>query len=514
MFAVVSLTHPDTGELLKVDVNLKKRTSHLPRQILATEHDIPRTSKLFLCGRELEEKTLHEQGLRDGGQIAVKFLEGGGGTGAGGSFARVAGAGLRAGNANQAAITRSTLLQARDDAGALSPRKSAGASWGIGWSNAEQKVPRFSERDARAKALDVFEDQIIGDVWEQECPESGTIKPKTSRGGRKAPKKRVAWENPVAARPQVASTPSTCFPGGFNILQQGTTATASAAAPTSSSSRESFTLPKHLQQLQAHLDRNPEVLAQMLNSPAMLTLLNDQDFLRSVLHTRTTQGSADLVLSDFPDTDLHEAIREDFRNATTARAGLVAPATTLDGEVLHTVVDVHKQLCGGGSDATFLSAQERRCGGGVQLQRADEEQETFDVDQSAIASMMQDRNLQTLLAQYMEVADRDNEKMHDPLMLRKLFQPAVMQACATFGEAAAAAGGDPLASGGGSLSARFGLFLEANQHNPENVYKAQLLKMRHAGFLNTAANVAALERCDGSVVKAIELLLLEEQSRG
>lgn len=510
MFAVVSLTHPDTGELLKVDVNLKKRTSHL-RQILVTEHGIPRTSKLFLCGRELEEKTLHEQGLRDGGQIAVKILEGGGGTGAGGSFARVAGAGLRAGNANQAAITRATLLQARDDAGALSPRKSAGASWGIGWSNAEQKVPRFSERDARAKALDVFEDQIIGDVWEQEGPGSGTIKPKTSHGGRRAPKKRVAWENPVAARPQVASTPSTCFPGGF-ILQQGTTGTASAAAPTSSSSREAFTLPQHLQQLQAHLDRNPEVLAQMLNSPAMLTLLNDQDFLRSVLHIRTTQGSADLVLSDFPDTDLHEAIREDFRNATTARAGLV-PAT-VDGEVLHTVLDVHEQLCGGGSGATYLSAQqERRCSGGVQLQRADEGQETFDVDQSAIASMMQDRNLQALLAQYMEVADRDNEKMHDPLMLRKLFQPAVMQACATFGEAAAAAGGD-LVSGGGSLSARFGVFLEANQHNPENVYKAQLLKMRHAGFLNTAANVAALERCDGSVVKAIELLLLEEQSRG
>ena len=51
-------------------------------------------------------------------------------------------------------------------------------------------------------------------------------------------------------------------------------------------------------------------------------------------------------------------------------------------------------------------------------------------DASAMASMLQDPNLQQLMAQYMETTERDNECFAAPGFVASLFRPQNMQAIA------------------------------------------------------------------------------------
>ena len=49
------------SKVIKVDVNTKRKTSHL-KQILVKEHGLDRSYKLLYKGKELEERPLDEQG--------------------------------------------------------------------------------------------------------------------------------------------------------------------------------------------------------------------------------------------------------------------------------------------------------------------------------------------------------------------------------------------------------------------------------------------------------------------
>ncbi|CAD7925341.1 unnamed protein product [Amoebophrya sp. A120] len=574
MFVVLHVIHPLLGEPIKVDVNTKKRTSHL-RQILATEHGIARTSKLFVRSVELEEKPLQEQGVRDGTQVMVKLPE-------------------------QLTMTNQS-----------SPR---GGNYGSG-------SPRQMHRRNR-----------------QETSSS----PMTTRNHD--------------------------FSAMFASPLHGGT-TAAQGNPSSTSTEQLFALPPHLQMLQSHLERNPEVLQQMLSSPAMMTLLNDPDLLFSAFNPSTREavqnvqqmaarqeqanlkkkkkknGQQQLVNPfakygygdnktakklDFGDgvdwtvegnhekkvydpllqlnPEMHEQVRLDFRDPGAVRDNLLQIeqgfGSLLDGgDKLKKVTNLY--------DGKFLLRELEIEDEGEELQQnyaakpngyganpisideynksnttnGNNRDDAPAYDPNAIASLLQDKTLQALLSQFMEVAERKNAQLADPQLVATLFDPRTMEACEAVEKAvgdlqeegigkrkrsaavnfdqtsiASSAGTGTTTSQGtstanghgkkkgksllrvgdeelqqqqqhkaalmnnymrnldsiaeldkrGEFSSKFGIFLEANQNNPENFYKSQLQKMRNAGFLDTQTNIAALDRNDGKVQRAIEALLLEQ----
>ncbi|CAD7942568.1 unnamed protein product [Amoebophrya sp. A25] len=126
------------------------------------------------------------------------------------------------------------------------------------------------------------------------------------------------------------------------------------------------------------------------------------------------------------------------------------------------------------------------------------------LDGNAVASLLQDPNLQALLASYMETTERRSAfctSFSNPAFVAALFNPTNMQALPVL---------ESFLGKTSRFADRFGDFLQANAHNPENVYRSQLAKLRNTGFHDTAANIAALEKCDGKVHRAIEILLLQQ----
>lgn len=157
------------------------------------------------------------------------------------------------------------------------------------------------------------------------------------------------------------------------------------------------------------------------------------------------------------------------------------------------------------------------------------------VDPNAVASMMQDPNLQQLMASYMETTERNNECFGKGAFLASLFRPENMTAIASMEQAinamsaprkraeqerkskeAAMRGGDSKArvdvatlmkTPASQFSKSFDTFLEAQKENPETRYRIQLTKMRHMGFTNTQKCIAALQEVHGNTQHAIDLML-------
>merc|ERR1711972_655022 len=129
--------------------------------------------------------------------------------------------------------------------------------------------------------------------------------------------------------------------------------------------------------------------------------------------------------------------------------------------------------------------------------------------------MLQDPNLQQLMAQYMETTERDNPCFSDGAFLASLFRPQNMQAIASMEVAMNAMVNQKQAetmakTPGNQFSKTFDIFLEAQKENPEAKYRTQLTKMRHTGFTNTQKCIAALDETGGQVQAAIELLLKQQ----
>lgn len=278
-------------------------------------------------------------------------------------------------------------------------------------------------------------------------------------------------------------------------------------------------MPQVLVDLQHHLLQNPEIMQQMMNSPAMQSLLNDVNFLESIMKmnpaTRMSLETNPQFSEMLRDVDFQETALEAFRNPSTMREILQATDKA---------VAELKSVPGGIDMITGMHETLNIPDETVQAERAALEGDDGEVpfwhnacDSNAMASMMQDPNLQQLMAQYMETTERDNECFGKPTFIASLFRPQNMQAIAAMETAinamasakvkVDAASTNVARTPGSQFGKTFETFLDAQKENPETKYKTQLTKMRHTGFTNTGKCIQALEQTGGNVNAAIELML-------
>jgi len=201
--------------------------------------------------------------------------------------------------------------------------------------------------------------------------------------------------------------------------------------------------------------------------------------------------------------------------------------------------------------------------GDEEKEKADEEEEEEDedgpkcpewvgqFDTNAMASMMQDQNMQSLLAQLVQALPGPGLKVHpddpflDPGFIGQMFhgqsidsmtklQESVEKLSMTDGgekgapkaapkkgskdakedgpahDSSAALSGLHFKSPAHNFKEGFAMFLAAEQESPEVRYKGQLQAMRNMGFLDKEACIQALHNCDGNMNKAVELLMAEK----
>mmetsp|Transcript_53083 Transcript_53083/g.153072 ORF Transcript_53083/g.153072 Transcript_53083/m.153072 type:complete len:441 (+) Transcript_53083:74-1396(+) len=221
-------------------------------------------------------------------------------------------------------------------------------------------------------------------------------------------------------------------------------------------------IPSQLGALQRHVLQNPDILQQMLESPAMQSLLNDHDFLRSLLKmdprlTKLFEGSEDLS-NMMHDVDFMRQATEALRNPVHVRDVLrstdrsMAQVQELHGgafDVLRAMCeDIQRPM----QDPNYQPPADKKKGQKSRKAKAideakaamaadDEEPDdeaipegeaplpddgddtpapewlgTFDTD--AMAAMMQDQNMQHLLSQLVQTMPGPTAKPHpdDPFL--------------------------------------------------------------------------------------------------
>jgi ubiquilin len=358
------------------------------------------------------------------------------------------------------------------------------------------------------------------------------------------------------------------------------------------------TIPPQLGAVQRHVLANPDILQQMLESPAMQSLLNDLDFLRSLLKMDPRLSK---LLESCPDlqTMLHDP--EFMKQATEALRNPVHVRDVLrstDRSMTH----VEEKLLGGGFDVLRslcedidrpkqdeawnreqeklkeLAKMKTKTKKKTNDEGEDGEDEgegdaepteedlgkkapewTGTFDTNAMASMMQDQNMQQLLAQMVQSLPGPGQKPHpddpfiDPGFLGQMFHAQTIQSIACLQEAvgklslapepsegaakpkkkaakATAKGGkaEPAAeaevevapqdspavlsglnaaSPAANPKESFALFLQAELESPEVRYKGQLAAMANMGFTDKEACIQALHSHDGNMNKAVESLM-------
>lgn len=171
---------------------------------------------------------------------------------------------------------------------------------------------------------------------------------------------------------------------------------------------------------------------------------------------------------------------------------------------------------------------------------------TFDTN--AMASMMQDQNMQSLLAQLVQAMPGPTLKIHpddpfiDPGFIGQMFHAQTIDSMVRLQESVeklsmtetgteqakdlkarrpkeqpkeeAAAMDSPAALSGlhhkspaHNFKDSFNLFLQADRESPEVRYKGQLQAMANMGFTDREACIQALHNCDGNMNKAVETLM-------
>jgi len=357
-------------------------------------------------------------------------------------------------------------------------------------------------------------------------------------------------------------------------------------------------IPPQLGAVQRHVLANPEILQQMLESPAMQSLLNDLDFLRSLLKMDPRLSK---LLESCPElqTMLHDPefmkqATEALRNPVHVRDVLRSTDRSmahLEEKLLGGGFDVLRSLCEDidrpKQDEAWNREQEKlkelakmRNDKGKKKKAEDEDGEGDDMedeepqeedlgkklpewsgtfDTNAMASMMQDQNMQQLLAQMVQSLPGPTQKPHpddpfiDPGFLGQMFHSQTIQSMSFLQESVgklslapeptdgaapkakkkagkAAAKGkaapegkeedeQPLQDSPAVLSGlntaspaanpkeSFSLFLQAELESPEVRYKGQLSAMANMGFTDKEACIQALHSHDGNMNKAVESLM-------
>lgn len=222
------------------------------------------------------------------------------------------------------------------------------------------------------------------------------------------------------------------------------------------------TIPSQLGALQRHVLQNPDILQQMLESPAMQSLLNDHDFLRSLLKmdprlTKLFDGSPELS-NMLHDQDFMRQATEALRNPVHVRDVLrstdrsMTALEDLSGgafDVLRSMVqDIKRPL----QDEDGATRSQQKPGLGAKKPPPKEPKEPTEDDESegdapsdtgskapgsaevdegipppewlgsfdtnAMAAMMQDQNMQHLLSQLVQTLPGPTAKPHpdDPFL--------------------------------------------------------------------------------------------------
>lgn len=342
-------------------------------------------------------------------------------------------------------------------------------------------------------------------------------------------------------------------------------------------------MPPQLAALQRHVLANPDILQQMLESPAMQSLLNDHEFLRSLLKMdprlqKLFDNSPELT-NMLMDTDFMKQSAEAMRNPvhvrdvlrSTDRAGV--QLETLGGGAFDVLRQMVEDIRRPQEDADRVEVKPKKkkgprpqvaaAGGGDEAEGADgadgedegpQEPETGPeppvwlgtFDTNAMASMMQDQNMQHLLSQLAQTLQGPTVKLHpdDPFIdsgfigqmfhaqtinSMSLLQQAVEKLSmaaevtdkpgkkkgkkADSGEPANAQDSPAVLSGlhpkspACDFKASFALYLQAEAESPEVRYKGQLQAMTNMGFDDKEACIQALHACDGNMNRAVESLM-------
>jgi ubiquilin len=293
------------------------------------------------------------------------------------------------------------------------------------------------------------------------------------------------------------------------------------------------TTPPFLLQLQHHLLANPEVMQQMMNSPAMQTLLNNKDLLRSVVmmnpQMRTLVDRTPELREMLHDQAFMSTALEAFRNPTLMREHLRSSEGALRSMEnvpggFETIKALFKKVEGPYAEAVEHAALK------IEEDGPPSEFPELSFDPNAMAAMFQDPNMVQLMASLFTAKEKQATQgievsmgtcFTDPAFVAKLFQPATMQVVAQMQNAMQQLSHkseedefNPVANPyypGANFSNSFGNFLLAQQENPELQYRSQLQALKSMGFVDLDANVQALIATDGNVTRAIEQLLEQQE---
>jgi len=320
---------------------------------------------------------------------------------------------------------------------------------------------------------------------------------------------------------------------GLN-LSNSTVHLITSASKDSAAQADPFgTTPPFLLQLQHHLLANPEVMQQMMNSPAMQTLLNNKDLLRSVVlmnpQMRTLVDRTPELREMIDDPDFMSSSMEAFRNPTLMREQLRSSEGALRSMEnvpggFETIKAIYKKL-----EVPYSEAVEQAK---LKLEENGPSNDfpELSFDPNAMAAMFQDPNMVQLMASLFTAKEKQATQgvdvsvgtaFTDPAFVAKLFQPATMQVVAQMQNAmqqltikSEEKEFNPVANPyypGANFSNAFGNFLLAQQENPELQYRSQLQALKSMGFVDLDANVQALIATDGNVTRAIEQLLEQQE---
>lgn len=293
------------------------------------------------------------------------------------------------------------------------------------------------------------------------------------------------------------------------------------------------TTPPFLLQLQHHLLANPEVMQQMMNSPAMQTLLNNKDLLRSVVmmnpQMRTLVDRTPELREMLNDPQFMSSSMEAFRNPTLMREQLRSSEGALRSMEnvpggFETVKAMYKKL-----EVPYAEAVEH-AKLKIEEDGPPKDYPELSFDPNAMAAMFQDPNMVQLMASLFTAKEKQATQgvevsvgtaFTDPAFIAKLFQPATMQVVAQMQNAmqqltikSEDQDFNPVSNPyfpGANFSNAFGNFLLAQQENPELQFRSQLQALKSMGFVDLDANVQALISTDGNVTRAIEVLLEQQE---
>lgn len=362
-----------------------------------------------------------------------------------------------------------------------------------------------------------------------------------------------------------------------------------------SSFDEGLKLPNQLSGLQRHVLQNPDILQQMLESPAMQSLLNDSDFMRGLLKTdprlnRLFENNPELMQMLQDEEFMNDAaeklrnpvhVRDVLRSTDRACTQMEALAGGSMDVLRHMCEDINRPLMdlpeaektggpGMGSSmarrGNAMASPTASVGDAEGSELAEEDGPggkgeplwLGKFDTNAMASMMQDQNMQQLLSQLTQTLTGPAKKLHpddpflDPSFIGQMFhsqtlgsmtqlQQAVEQLSMTQDFAADAAAkpdakakakpdrasarrgssenDQPLPDSPQVLSGlnpkspaanfkeAFQLFLQAEQESPEVRYKSQLQAMANMGFTDKEACIQALHSHEGNMNRAVESMI-------